>query len=173
MKSLYSIAICPPEDVVQKVAEYKKRLADAIGWYRSKNSEAHITFNLFSADERILAIWETYMRWLSFLIAPFPVTLDSTDHFKNGAFFLKPNQESLQSLREFMNYFNLHSPLSAQTQNNPHVSIGRGLSEKNLQIAKEMIRNINLKFLCDNLAIRKYNPDKQQYEVISRTYFNS
>ena len=72
-----------------------------------------------------------------------------------------------------MNYFNLHSPLSAQTQNNPHVSIGRGLSEKNLQIAKEMIRNINLKFLCDNLAIRKYNPDKQQYEVISRTYFNS
>lgn len=173
MESLYSIAICPPEEIVNKVAEYKTRLADAIGWYRSKNSKAHITFNLFSGDEKILSIWQTYMRWLSFLIAPFPVTINGTDHFKNGAFFLKPDENSSLALKDFMKYFHQHSPLSAQTLNNPHLSIGRGLNNDKLEIAKKKIRDINLKFMCDNLAIRKFNPEIQQYEIIQRTYFNS
>ncbi len=47
MESVYSIAICPPDDIFSKVAEYKIILANAIGWYANKSSKAHIPLTYF------------------------------------------------------------------------------------------------------------------------------
>ncbi len=113
------------------------------------------------------------MRSLSFLFVPFHVTLNNTGNFRNGAFFLQPDENSEKTLREFMSYVHEHSPLPAQTQNNPHLTIARNLNNAHLKIAKEKIKNIDLRFTCDNLAIREFIPHVRQYEIIHRTDLNS
>ncbi|MBB6240306.1 hypothetical protein HDC90_004977 [Pedobacter sp. AK013] len=47
----YSIVIYPHSEAINDVKVLKDKLWSKIGWYNSKNSEAHITINEFSADQ--------------------------------------------------------------------------------------------------------------------------
>ena len=47
-----------------------------------------------------------------------------------------------------------------------HISIGRKLHPEDIEIAQDLFEEVSLNFLCEKIAIRKFNDEKGQYEVI-------
>lgn len=168
----YTVVIIPSEPVIAAVKAIKLRLLEAIGWYPSVHSLAHITFNLFSGGELTLLNWKRYVEQFATQSLPFTCCLDRTGHFNNGAFFLAPNETSKPELVAMMKAFHQSAPKGGFGKSvNPHVSIGRKLSTDQLQIAKELTGEVNLQFYCDNLAIRKFDPQQGQYILLEQMNF--
>ena len=55
----------------------------------------------------------------------------------------------------------------------PHISIGRQLTEAQLKIAYSLFNSVNLNFICDVITIRIFNPDRKQYDVLETIPFLS
>ncbi len=171
MKPHYSIAICPPYETVSFVRGIKKELEKEIGRYPSRNSEGHITFNVFEADENELKEWEEHVTQFCKKIIPFEIRLASLCSYKNGAFYFSPDKPSKKHLIQVMKEFN-KIPLVVPGDNDPdpHMSIARQLSDDQLKKAFELFRHrmFDIKFNCHDLAIRKFNPKVGQYEIYKR-----
>lgn len=173
----YSIAICPPPETVEFVRGFKKELEARIGKYPSRNSEAHITFNVFRADENELLLWENYLTEFCSKLKPFPIRLIAVGSFeRNGAFFLSPDKSSAQGLTSLMQQFHQTAPGERDDSlPEPHMSIARQLDKEQLRTAYDLFasRTLDIEFVCDNIAIRKFNPGIGQYEVYKRFAFGS
>lgn len=170
----YSVAICPPKDFTDLVKAMKLELAERIGWFNSKNSEAHVTLNTFIADEAELLIWKNYLTDFCSSADPFEIRLVETGSYANGAFYLAPDHESTENLVQLMKHFHHDAPLKPKTESrDPHLSIARQLSREQLAEANELFgdKQFDLKFMCDNLAIRQFETKKKQYFVESRFMF--
>ena len=166
MVPLYSVVVHPPEHIIQEVKTLKKLLSDAAGPYASHNSLAHITFNLFSGNEATLARWEDYVAFYVKYLKPFTVCFNSIAVFNNGAFVLKADAASHERLVPVMkNFFKAAPPYPYGKSTNPHISIGRKLTPEQLAIAKKLITEVHLEFICDNLTIRKFNSERGQYDI--------
>lgn len=168
----YSIVLIPSGSVIKEVAAIKLRLKEAIGWYHSVHAQAHITFNLFAGGELTLMNWKHHVQQFAARSQAFNCCLNRTGHFSNGAFFLAPDESSRLELISLMKAFHRAAPkggFGKSTQ--PHVSIGRKLSEEQLQIGKELVGEVNLSFICDNLTIRQFDPQESQYKIIERVDF--
>lgn len=170
---LYSVAISPPEPILDEVRSLKLQLKKNVNrHYPSVNSLAHITFCLFHGNEPTLNRWEEYLQLFCAHIDSFPCRLDRTGSFWNGAFFLAPDEASRTRLIHIMKGFYKAAPKFAfgkSTQ--PHMSIGRQLSAEEVAIARTIIPSVDLSFLCDNLVIRQFNEAIEQYELYKRYYF--
>ena len=150
-------------------------LAAHIGWYPSKNSEAHLTINVFEAEENELVKWKKYAVEFCKSLCPFEIRLLKTGSYANGAFYISPDEPSSICLKEMMIDFHRRSPLAAgSTPKDPHMSIARQLKKEQLQDANELWgnRHFDQHFLCDNIALRKFDVNKKQYSVEERFYFN-
>jgi 2'-5' RNA ligase len=175
MKGHYSIAICPPPETVVLIRGLKKELEAKIGKYPSRNSEAHITFNVFQAGEHELAEWEKYLAEFCSKAKPFTIRLNAIGSFEgNGAFFLAPDKPSADTLISLMQQF--HQTALVEREDSlpePHLSIARQLDKEQLKTAYALfeMRALDIEFLCDNLAIRQFNPKIGQYEVYKRFGF--
>ena len=55
----------------------------------------------------------------------------------------------------------------------PHISIGRQLTEAQLKIAYSLFDAVNLNFICDGITIRIFNPERKQYDVLETIPFLS
>jgi 2'-5' RNA ligase len=174
MMSKYNLAVCPPDAIVAAVREMKQVLAKHAGWFHSKNSEAHITINVFEADEEELAAWKNYTAGFCPALVPFKVCLVRTGYFDTGAFYLAPDESSAKRLREMLLEFHKNTPLEPTAKSEePHVTIARQLKPGPLAIANGLWERevFNLEFVCDHVALRKFDPEKKQYEVTDRFYF--
>jgi 2'-5' RNA ligase len=172
----YSIAICPPDNIVLLVKEYKQRLSKAIGrGYPSLNADAHISFETFNADTEMLKPIEQYLEKFCLAQEPFEIHLLGTDTFHFGTFYIaveNPSRGILRSLMATVNNSLFKKNLDADSYV-PHMSVARSqLTKQELAIAKDLITGVDLKFICDNIAIRKFDPAKQQYDVYKRFWFN-
>lgn len=168
----YSIVISPPDVVIEQVQRLKLQLRSAIGWYSSVNAWAHITFNVFRADAITLLRWEQYAAAFVAARSPMPLRFLHTDAFANGAFFLAPDEPSKQWLVPMMQAFHRQAPITgAQQSVNPHLSIGRRLSPDQLSIAKTLIPSADIRFVCSDLVLRRFNPERGQYNIYRRFGF--
>jgi hypothetical protein len=52
----------------------------------------------------------------------------------------------------------------------PHISIGRKLTEHEILIALNMFSEVKLDFLCSNIVLRRRYPKQNQYEIFSRDF---
>jgi 2'-5' RNA ligase len=177
VKELYSIAVCPPEEFVDAVSSMKKKLSEQIGWFNSKNSEAHITFNVFMADEGEIQTWENYLAGFCRSIQPFDISFFKTGTFpRNGAFYLDPEDRAKEHLIAVMKKFHQSAPYKIEkTSLDPHLSIARRLKPDQIKAAKELWpdETFSLKFNCNNLAVRKFNNKMKQYAVEKRFDFGN
>jgi len=163
---LYSIVILPPETLIQQIAAMKQQLKSKIGFYHSCNSVAHITLNVFMGYEETLLRWERYISNFVRNRTNIPLCFNKTGHFVNGAFFLAPDEGSKAELLRIMKSFYAGFPAPAFGKSNaPHISIGRQLDQNQLTVAKNLISDVSLSFVCDSLVIRKFNEARQQYDV--------
>ncbi len=171
--SQYSIVISPPEAVLEQVKQLKQALRAAIGWYKSVNALAHITFNVLEADAIQLAAWEAYLAAFTAMQQPAPLCFDHTGSFANGAFFLAPDAASEQVLTRMMLDFHAEAPEPAPvTTTNPHMSVARGLDPQQLAIARVVIPGVAIRFTCNDLVLRLFNPDRMQYDIYKRFAFD-
>jgi hypothetical protein len=175
MLSLYSIAICPPDEFVMQGRLMKQALAEKIGWFNSKNSDVHITINVFNADDSELITWKNYLAEFCRQVVPFEIVFTRTASYPNGAFYLDPDPESKILLMQMMKQFHQQAPvLTEKTSVDPHLSIARRLKPAQLKVAQQLWPDDTffLKFHCDNIAIRKFDAKRKQYAVESRFYFS-
>lgn len=161
----YSVVISPPDPVIEEVRQMKQRLRSAIGWYSSVHALAHITFNVFDAGDDDLARWEAYVAGFAAQQSPLAVRLDHTGTFSNGAFFLAPDDLSDLLLIQVMKVFHQQAPFPAQESVTPHMSIGRRLTAEQLPVARALIRETDIRFVCDNLVLRRFNETRKQYDI--------
>lgn len=165
-KPQYSIVILPPQEGIKYVADLKNELNAKIGWYNSRNAKAHVTICEFTADidelERII----NDLKEIASYETPQRLTFDGVDSYANGAVYLKPNAQTKAPLTELMVRVQKNLGITNQYKSkSPHMSIGRKMNEENVEIALNMFANAKLEFICNNLVLRKFNPNKKQYDI--------
>lgn len=171
--NLFSVAICPPQPVIAEVAILKNELANPIGWYKSKNSAAHITIISFRTDEYGIETLKEYLKKFANSQSSFTVVFNITGSL-GKSFCLTPDESSNAKLMSLMKHFHNNSPkFKRDCFYQPHISIGRNLEEEQIQIASRLIRNVYLKFECDNISLREFNPVKQQFDIREKFIFNA
>lgn len=164
----YSVVIQPSETVLKEVKRMKELLASKIGWYNSKNSLAHITLNEFERDETELEKIKAKLTEITTFLNQQEVQFTNFDTFSNGAFFLKPNEDSRKYLKEIMTSVHKKIPYPVKIKSNePHISIGRRISPEKLNIAKSIFpENPNINFNCNTLALRVFNQERKQFDIV-------
>lgn len=164
----YSIVIAPPQTGIGYVDHLKDELNVAIGWYPSRNSKAHVTITEFTADEDELALITTHLKEIAGYENPIHLNFEGVGNYVNGAVFLKPNEATKIEIGNLMRRIQKKLSIkNAYHSKEPHISIGRKLSEENVQIALKMFAEAKLDFNCSHLVIRKFNPSVKQYEFFS------
>ena len=170
----YSVVFHPSETVIEAVKELKEQLSTKIGWFPSKNSLAHITICEFEYElatyENIKSRIANYCRYQN----SFEVTFNTFGNYTNGAFFIAPDTESKNKMADIMKEIpkQIQYPVSHKSSE-PHISIGRQLSEAQLKIAYSLFEKIDLNFVCDGITIRIFNPERKQYDVLETIPFLS
>ncbi|NII82323.1 hypothetical protein H9N25_06695 [Pedobacter riviphilus] len=168
-KDWYSIVVYPQREVINDVKVLKDRLAAKIGWYASRNSEAHITVVTFLADRYEFGFYKKCIEKICCSQRPHKVIFDHVNVSKfSHAIVLLPNDSCKLYLKDLLNVFRERLK-SKNTVNgaNAHISIGRDLSSVQIDRAAHLYGNINLEFNCDTIAIRKLDKVKQQFVVIN------
>jgi len=174
MKSLYSIALHPSQQNITFIKTMKENLAAAIGWFNSKNAIAHITINEFEAHDNEIQNIKKQLTELSNTIQPIEVHFNDYGSFpNNGAFFIAPDERSKKELKTIMKFLNNSLKVATKFKNNePHISIARRLTPEKLAIAHAFFPPIDMHFLCNSVVIRKFNPERKQFEVADTIPFD-
>ena len=166
----YSICYHPSNELIEDVKQIKLELANHIGWYNSKNSLAHITIAEFVANDREIAIIHKQLLRLTQAFSPVDIYLNAFNSFPNGALFLEVEADVQQALNKYnkqiLQTCTLNSPYIS---NSPHLSIARKLDSERLQKAIEVLAKPNLYFSCNQIALRRLNLDRKQFDII-QTY---
>lgn len=175
MQSLYSIVIHPSEDIIALVKTMKEELAEAIGWFNSKNSIAHITINEFEADAKAIERIKKQLLQITDALEPVTVHFDGYGSYpNNGAFFIAPDTVSKQQLKVIMKAINDGLTIKAMFKSSePHLSIARRLTPEKTAIANSIFTTMALHFLCDSVVLRKFNAERKQFDVTDTFQFNS
>lgn len=166
-----SVAVSPPDRVIEQVRQLKQKLRSNIGWYNSINALAHITFNVFQTNSETLTLWEAYMNHFAAQQSPVPLRFNRTGTFTGGAFFLAPDETSERILVEMMKAFHSDTPLPARQSVTPHISIGRRLTVYQLSVARKLIPEADIHFVCSDIVLRRFNEDLKQYDIYRRFNF--
>lgn len=171
MDDKYSIAIMPQEEGVVYVDEHKNALYAKIGWYNSKNSKAHITISEFVIDEDGIVGVINHLKEIAGYESPIHLNFEGVSSYPNGAVFLAPDKPTKETLTDLMKRIqkNLIIKKSYHSKD-PHISIGRKLTEENVTIALEMFKEAKLEFDCTSIVLRKFNPVKKQYDVLPNEF---
>jgi len=171
----YMIAFCPNADVVDFVSVLKEELFIAIGKrFKSHKANGHFTIDWVDATDEILDIYIRNIEMFVVQLSSKTVKLNAIKDFGETAIYVAPDNEAdrwmkLIARRYFKQVRGMRKSI------NPHMTIGKNIATGYLDQAKAVFNNIevNISFLCDNIALRKFNPIKGQYEVIKRFYFNN
>lgn len=174
MEKHYSVAIYPPENVIDSIKTMKEQLAAKIGWFNSKNSVAHITICEFKITENELEKIKLKLLKICDSFSTFHVNLNHFNTYENGAFFIAPNEESKMNLKPILKKTQEALHLSnLKKSNDPHISIGRRLTPENLEIASQLFTTIDVDFICNNIVLREFDPIKKQFFVINHFPFGN
>jgi 2'-5' RNA ligase len=166
---------CFSDDVIKEVAAMKELLEYKTGRYPSYRSKAHITVNNFAADEKELLICKKYMEQFCRYLTKFEISLIKIDLYKDsGTIYLALDNDSKKIMSNIMREFNRKAPFKIKDSfSDPHVTIGRKLTQQQIATAYQLWHNksFDIKYVCDNLAIREFNPSILHYSLESRFYF--
>jgi len=169
----YSIIFHPLTSTIGEVKKFKKDLKSKAGDYASQNSLAHITIAGFEATENQLVIVMQYLKKFVKNQITFSALFNrlSCSTFSKCAVFL-PSSECNDIIHNITkNVRNIITVTEMSKISQPHVSIGRNLSEKQLTIARQLFTDKSFKFDFCQLALRKFHPNTDQYEIIQEFSF--
>jgi len=168
-KERYSIVVYPHREVINDVKVLKDILWSKVGWYNSRNSEAHITIIEFSADHYELGFYKKCIEKICSSQRPQEVTFDYLSLSKfSQAIVLLPNDTSKLYLNDLLKAFRKRlKSKNSINGSNAHISIGRELSSAQIDQTENLYGHINIAFNCDTIAIRKLDEIKKQFMVVN------
>lgn len=169
----YSLIFHPLDLTIGNVKTLKKDLSSKAGDYPSQNSSAHITIAGFEATEIQLTGVKEYLKKFVENEVAFAALFNqfSYSNFSQCAVFL-PSFEFSERIHSITkNVRNIITVTEMSKISQPHVSIGRNLSEEQLTIALQLFTNKSFEFDCCQLALRKFNPIIGQYVIIQEFPF--
>jgi 2'-5' RNA ligase len=170
----FALAICLTGKAGDQVKTLKLKFGKRIGWYHSIHAQAHITICSFSAYPSDLPRISTLFKRRCSSLYPLHVNLDRTGTFTHRdsyTLYAGLQEESHKEVRALMQRVRTKLPFPVRdTSSHPHVSIGRGLTGPQLALAHDLFSPelIDIRYLCDHLTLRKFNPLVNQYETMSR-----
>ena len=171
----YSFVFQPCEKVIEVVKSIKESLKTKIGWFSSCHSLAHITICEYHADMDDLShIKKQVAEVLKYEHSQY-VYFDEYNAFpKSGAFYIAPALKSKQFLKKKMEAItNINFTSEFYKSDEPHLTVGRKLDQEKLAVAFESFKAIDLDFFCSSIFLRKFNPIRQQYDVIEEFKFGN
>jgi 2'-5' RNA ligase len=174
---VYSIAICPPAEVISYIKGIKDELSRQLGWYPSCNSEAHISLTQFRADDRAIKRWKDLLDRVCAEAAPFEFRLRGMSAYSQGTVYVNPDSISKE---HFLNLCNSIKQRSARLKyhpfsSDPHLTIARQLDDQKVDNAFRVLapRAVEAHFLCTGIALRKLDEQKGQYAIVHRFPFGN
>jgi len=173
---IHSVSIYLPEPEMTVVGGMKDQLALAGGKYGSRNSKAHVTICELNIDTaKRLQIVKNQLRRACGGLSPLNLVFDHFAAYDNGVMCILPDKGSETLLRQIMKVIRESIKVKLHSKSyNPHITIGRKLSEEQLSIARDLFMNkkVNLNFICDRIVLRVREGDGQ-FEVIDEFVFQS
>ncbi|ADY51813.1 2',5' RNA ligase [Pseudopedobacter saltans DSM 12145] len=171
----FSLAIRPNDDIVFKVKQAKHLLRSESGKsFRSQNSEAHISLFEYETERKDnkLLLLDDLSKIVSSL-KPFEITYNGFNHFSNPndshTFFIGLKGETAVTIREYARSIQEKSQFNLIDKCRiPHMSIGRGLSRKQLEKAYSLFKAFDEKEFCLSFVLRRFNPWRKQYDIIAK-----
>ncbi len=164
----YAVVIMPPLSEIEYVRKLKEELNAAIGWYHSKNAEAHISILEFQATETEIIKIIHHLRKVASYEREMHLAFDGVGQYLNGAVFLKPTDTCKAPLvavmKRVQEYLHNNIKLTGKS-NDPHLSIGRQLNDEQKAVALSMFADASLNFKCSGFTLRKFDRSKRQYQV--------
>lgn len=176
-QAIYSVAICPTGKILQDAQALKEELYNLLHRrYDSYKSLAHFTIREDSRTVDEVNFLVPKMRDFASHQWGFEIALDSLATFDNGTLYVMPTAESSILIKDlaskYLRFFHRKLlPPSFQ----PHLTIGRNLThDDRLKVQTNFLqKNVEWKFTCDNLALRRFNPQRRQYDIVERFNFLS
>jgi len=168
----FSVAIIPPIEIINEIALFKERLFYAIGNYKSKNSEAHISLNSFQTDFTGEEAIKIFLKDFTDRQSSFPVKFNRINSFPHS-FFIEPDENSNILLNALMRSFHKASPkFKCKKYYKPHITIGRHLNPTQIKVAFELINSVNIDFQCNNVSLRKKRQEDHQFRIVEQFWFD-
>jgi len=162
----YSLVFQPYEKEVDYIKVLKYKLAEEIGWFASKDAQAHLSIAEFYADEQALQQVIKYLQEVVRTEKRQYVYLDSFGSFpQKGTFYVKPTVSSRMFLKSVIGRVIAEMPIPiSHVPEEIHLTIGRKLTENQLAIAFTLFPFIDMDFMCDRLVLRQFDSEKKQYQ---------
>lgn len=163
----FSIIFYPKDQTLNAVKNLKSNLTSQINDYASQNSLAHITIAGFEANEsQLLGVSEYLTKFVKNEVA-FTALFNqfSCSTFSKGAVFLPSGNYKSRIHTITKKVRKMISITKMSVISNPHVSIGRELSEEQLNVAHEMFNDESFEFECCQIALREFNTERGQYDI--------
>lgn len=157
----YSLVIHPHKDIIELFKVYKDILFSKVEWFHSRDSIAHITILEFEATENeAKTVIEKIMKITDSEIS-FKAIFNQVVYSKN--IFVLPNgneqfEKLLGRIRRRIKGVNNTS--------SAHLTIGRELKPEQIVKSQNLFPDINFEFECNQLALRKLNPIRKQFDIL-------
>jgi hypothetical protein len=171
--AVYSIAIIPDSEATNKVVAKKKELKEAIGWFNTVNTLPYITISVFESDEQAMPDMQKGIAMIAARQPDIKLRFNRLMKFDHGAFCIVPDEESENKLRKLMADFQQLPVTNTAINRLPHITIGNGLSDKELHIAAQLITDINLKFEAEKIVLRKLDTETTQFNALEEFPFRN
>lgn len=163
MLNRYSIIIHPEDSIIELFKSYKDTLFSKIGWFGSRNSIAHITILEFEAAEIELPDVIEKLVKIGQKESSFDAVFDKVIYSKT--IFVSPNAQGKESFKKL--FKNIRQKLNGENdKSSAHLTIGRKLSPEQIENSKDLFSDVHFNFHCCQVALRKFNENIKQYEII-------
>ena len=170
MLNHYSIVIHPEDHIIELFKSYKDTLFSKIGKFGSRNSIAHITILEFSATEKELKTIIEKLIKIVRIENHFDAIFDKVVYSKN--LFVSPDKDGNEHFKKLL--VNVRTSIKGEkNKSDAHLTIGRNLKPDQIQNSIELFSNVKFNFHCDQIALRRFNENIGQYEILQLFPFSS
>lgn len=169
MLNRYSVVIHPDGSDIIRFGFYKDELFNKIGNYGSRNSKAHITILEFDATEKELVSIVEKLNKIAREEMPFDAIFDQFVYSKT--ILVLPDKDGDERFKKLLEKVRarikgINNKIAA------HISIGRKLTPEQIENSQNLFPDVNFKFHCNQLALRKRNEKVGQYEIVQTFLFS-
>lgn len=163
MLNRYSIIIHPEDSIIELFKSYKDTLFSKIGRFGSRNSAAHITILEFEATEKELPNIIEILLKIAQKESSFDVVFDKVIYSKT--IFISPDKDGNACFKTFLK--NVRQKIKgSKNTSGAHLTIGRELKPEQVENSQDLFHNVNFSFHCCQIALRKFNENIGQYEIL-------
>lgn len=172
MLEKYSIVIHPSDAIIELFKGFKKELRSKTGRFGSVKSLAHITIVEFETTEKEFKKISKRIKILANTEVGFIAIFDTViSSYQSACTFVLPQEKSKVNFNELFRRVRIAVGIQNLKKSAPaHISIGRELSVKQLQISKQLFSKVRFDFHCNQIAMRKHNGN--QYDIIELLAFS-